>query len=235
VGTGGLVVEGEINLRQSAQYTMGKYIFLTYGEKEESEGGVPGSVSHHTGENFVSDKLEAIIIRFAKDDIALYSGKPLEEKDDYFEASDGKDRLAILKELFSSMVSQLVSYSSLSITKEMTAAVIPLDAADKTIAASAEYFTEQLHFAAAEYKGWKSVERKDIQKILNEIKFNLSGLADEASVIKLGQLSGAKLLITGTVYQTGDVFEIYLKLIDAETGETLSVTRGKADKKLGLQ
>jgi TolB-like protein len=54
-------------------------------------------------------------------------------------------------------------------------------------------------------------------------------------VIKLGQLSGAKLLITGTVYQTGDAFEIYLKLIDAETGETLSVTRGKADKKLGLQ
>ncbi|MDR2401690.1 MAG: VWA domain-containing protein [Deferribacteraceae bacterium] len=235
VGTGGLSVEGEINLRQSAQYTMGKYIFLTYGERGESEGGAPGSVSHHTGENYTSDKLETIIIRFAKEDIAAYSGKPLEEKDDYFEASDGKDGISILKELFSSMVAQLASYSPLLITRDTTAAVIPLDTTDKTALSNAEYFTDQLYFAAAEYKGWKSVERKDLQKILNEIKFNLSGLADEASIIKLGELSGAKLLITGSVYIKDDAFEIYLKLIDAETGETLSVTRGKADKRLGIK
>ncbi len=33
VGTGGLPLEGELLLRQVAQYTYGKYIFLTYGEK----------------------------------------------------------------------------------------------------------------------------------------------------------------------------------------------------------
>ena len=38
VGTGGLNLAGEYVLRQVAQYTQGKYIFLTYGEKGESEG-----------------------------------------------------------------------------------------------------------------------------------------------------------------------------------------------------
>ncbi|MDR2104372.1 MAG: CsgG/HfaB family protein, partial [Deferribacteraceae bacterium] len=199
------------------------------------DGGAPGSVSHHTGENYTSDKLESIIIRFAKEDISAYAGTPLEEGDDYFEAMDGKDGISILKELFSSMTAQLASYSTRLLTKETTVAVIPLDAADKSLAANAEYFTEQLYFAAAEYRGWKSVERKDIQKILNEIKFNLSGLADDASVIKLGELSGAQLLITGSLYQKDDSFEVYLKLIDAESGETLSVTRGKINRALGIK
>ena len=60
VGAGGLPLEGEYPLRQIAQYTQGKYIFLTYGEKGESGGGAEGSVSHHTGSNFATDKLEAI-------------------------------------------------------------------------------------------------------------------------------------------------------------------------------
>jgi len=68
IGTGGLPLDGEYVLRQISQYTFANYVFLTYGEKGESEGGKPGSVSHHTGENFQTDKLEAIIIRKVKED-----------------------------------------------------------------------------------------------------------------------------------------------------------------------
>jgi len=63
IGTGGLPIGGEYVMRQISQYTYANYVFLTYGEKGESEGGAPGSVSHHTGENFQTDKLEAIINR----------------------------------------------------------------------------------------------------------------------------------------------------------------------------
>jgi Mg-chelatase subunit ChlD len=52
VGTGGLNLDGEYVLRQISQYTLGKYIFLTYGERGESEGGVEGSVSHHSVPTF---------------------------------------------------------------------------------------------------------------------------------------------------------------------------------------
>jgi hypothetical protein len=87
VGTGGLPLEGELVLRQVAQYTYGKYIFLTYGESGESEGGAPGSVSHHTGANFRTDKLETIIIRFAKEELAFLTNQPLQESEDYFQAN----------------------------------------------------------------------------------------------------------------------------------------------------
>ncbi len=63
---GGLDLGGEYVLRQISQYTYGTYIFLTYGERGESEGGVAGSVSHHTGANYQTDRLEAIIIRLAR-------------------------------------------------------------------------------------------------------------------------------------------------------------------------
>lgn len=235
VGTGGLAVDGEINLRQIAQYTMGKYIFLTYGERGESDGGEPGSVSHHTGANFVSDKLEAVIIRFAKEEIGDYALKPLDEGEDYFEAvKGGDDNLKILKELFSSMVNQLASYSGMNIPQDTPVAVIPLSAG-KALEANAEYFTEQLYFAAAEYKGFKSVERKDLQKILNEIQFTLSGLVSDEDMLKLGDITGAKLLITGSVYEKDDNYEVYLKLLRVENGEVLSVTRAKIEKALGIK
>ncbi len=66
IGAGGLNITGEYILRQLSQYTYANYVFLTYGEKGESEGGKPGSVSHHTGENFKSDKLDVILIKILK-------------------------------------------------------------------------------------------------------------------------------------------------------------------------
>ncbi|HOV63003.1 MAG TPA: VWA domain-containing protein, partial [Spirochaetia bacterium] len=86
VGTGGLPLDGEYILRQISQYTSGRYIFLTYGEEGESEGGAPGSVSHHTGANFQTDKLETIIIRFAKEEISYLTDISLEEDETYFQA-----------------------------------------------------------------------------------------------------------------------------------------------------
>ncbi len=80
---------GEFILRQISQYTQGRYIFLTYGERGESEGGKEGSVSHHTGANFQTDKLESIIIRFAKEELAYLTDQPLEEGEAYFDAKKG--------------------------------------------------------------------------------------------------------------------------------------------------
>ncbi len=116
VGTGGLDLAGEIVLRQVAQYTAAKYIFLTYGEEGESEGGAPGSVSHHTGANFQTDKLEAIIIRFAKEELAYVSDQPLEAEEDYFQASrvEEEQKGETLEKLFGMAVSQLIDYSLVS-------------------------------------------------------------------------------------------------------------------------
>ena len=241
VGTGGLDLLGEVVLRQIAQYTSAKYIFLSYGETGESEGGAPGSVSHHTGANYQTDKLEAIIIRFAKEELSHITDQPIEEEEEYFTASkiDAEEREETLNKLFSMAVSQLIDYSTVRIPKGSAAAVLPLSPAQKNLSLNSEYFTEQLLLSFGKDKTFKDlfriVERKDLQSVLEELELQLSDLAEEQGAAKVGELLGAELLIIGKLYSTAKGYELFLKLVRVETGEVLSVTKAIIDKGLGLE
>ena len=236
VGTGGLPLEGELLLRQVAQYTCGKYIFLTYGERGESEGGSPGSVSHHTGANFQTDKLETIIIRFAKEELAHLTDQPLDQGDDFFEATRiaGEDKGDTLGKLFEMALGQLVDFSSARIPQGTRAATLPIVPAPDGLKLDAEYFSDSLIQALSRNKTFTTVERKDLQKILAELELQLSGLADEANAARVGRILGAEVLLSGTLYRKADSFELFLKLVRVETGEVLAVTKAKVDAKLGL-
>lgn len=249
VGTGGLPLAGEILLRQIAHYTEGKYIFLTYGEGGESTGGSPGSVSHHTGANFATDKLESIIIRFAREELAHYAGKPLEDPEPYLTARkiDAETREETLDKLFTRSLEELAAYSSLLLEKGSPTAVIPIilaagaseagGAASPGEMANAEYFTEQLILATGKSEIFQPVERKNLQAILEEQKLLLSGLTGGdtgEAAIKLGRLLNAQYLITGKQFTRDDSFELFLNLLRVETGEVLSITKAVLDRELGL-
>jgi len=246
VGTGGLDLMGEYILRQIAQYTYGKYIFLTYGERGESEGGKPGSVSHHTGANYQTDKLEAIIIRFAKEEIENFLGRKVEGGTAYLEAVkvSGEEREETLKKLFGEAISELWDYSSIKIEDGTTISLLPIipvsgrehSGKENSGAAgiNAEYFTEQLLKALREWGRFKLVERADLQKIMEELELQLSELADESDASRVGKLMGAELLVMGKLYERERSFDIFLKLVRVETGEILSVTKVVIDRKLGL-
>ncbi len=235
IGTGGLDINGEYVLRQISQYTYAKYIFLTYGEKGESDGGKSGSVSHHTGDNFPTDKLESIIIRFAKEEMANSKSKPLESSEEYFSASkiSNEKREETLSKLYEKAISQLIDYSSFSLKEGTTLAILPYSYEDKKIQKSAEYFLEQSLLSFLKNKTFKVVERKDLQKVLLEQKLNLQAI-DEKNAVKVGELLGAKLLAVGKMYQKENNFEIYLKLVNSETGEIQAATKLIIEKKLGL-
>jgi Mg-chelatase subunit ChlD len=241
VGTGGLDLLGEVVLRQVAQYTSAKYIFLTYGETGESEGGAPGSVSHHTGANFQTDKLEAIIIRFAKEELSHISDQPIEGEEEYFTAQKigGEQREETLNKLFSMAISQLIDYSAVRIDRGTTAAVLPLSPAASNLDLNAEYFTEQLILSFGKDENFRElfriVERKDLQNILSELELQLSDLAEEQGAARVGELLGAELLIIGKLYSTSNGYELFLKLLRVETGEVLSVTKAIIDTALGLE
>lgn len=239
IGTGGLPLEGEYVLRQIAQYTQGKYIFLTYGEAGESEGGKEGSVSHHTGANFTTDKLEAVVIRFVKEEISRQSDKPLEYDESYYAAQRVQDesREDTLGKLFTQALQGLSDYSTYRLGPTTRLAVMPIapaEGAPAGIATQAEYFGSQLALAASSSKLFTVVERKDLQSILKELELQLSGLADEGAAAKVGKLLGAEVLVTGTVFRKGDIYEIFLKLVRVETAEVLSATKAKINAELGL-
>jgi len=248
IGAGGLPLEGEYPLRQIAQYTQGKYIFLTYGEKGEAAGGKEGSVSHHTGSNFATDKLEAIVIKFVRDDIARQSDKPIEADDAYSDARkiESETREDTLSKLFTQALQDLSDYSSLRLAPESKLAVMPLAVAQGSgeetpkegaadgASAQAEYFGSQLSLAASRSKLFTIVERGNLQAILGELELQLSGLADEGNADKAGKLLGADFLLTGTVFRASGRYELFLKLLRVETAEVLAATKARLDLKLGL-
>lgn len=237
VGTGGLDLMGEYVLRQIAQYTYAKYIFLTYGEKGESEGGKEGSVSHHTGSNFQTDKLESIIIRFAKEELAHLTDQKLDMGESYIQATkiDDEKNEETLQKLFAMSVDQLIDYSSISIEKKTPATLIPFNPSMPGLKANAEYFTEQMSFSLNKNKTFMIVERKELQKVLKELELQYSGLMKDENAVKVGKLIGAKMMIGGTLYERKDTYEIFLKLLRVETGEILSVNKLKIDRKLGIE
>lgn len=241
VGTGGLDLAGELVLRQVAQYTAARYIFLTYGEQGESEGGAPGSVSHHTGANFQTDKLEAIIIRFAREELAFGSDQPVDVEEDYFQATrvDEEQKDQTLDKLFGMAVSQLIDYSSFRIPPDTPAAVLPLAPASQELGLPAEYFTEQLvlSFGRGEVtrKTFRVLERRNLQNILSELELQLSGLAEEGQAARVGKLLGARVLVVGRLYSKGPAYELFLKLLWVENGEVLSATKALIDRRLGVE
>ena len=240
VGTGGLPLSGEYVLRQIAQYTGGKYIFLTYGEEGESAGGEAGSVSHHTGTNYQTDKLEAIIIRFTKEELAHLTDEPPEEDNPYFQAIKiaSEEREETLEKLFRMAVDQLADYSTYPVKgggrdASAVAAILPLEPSADELSLDAEYFTEQMMFAVGDESGFTLVDRTNIDEVMNELKLQLSGLTDSETVTEVGKLLNAEVLIAGKLYMPGD-YELFLRLIRVQTGEVLSVTKAVIDGGLGL-
>ncbi len=236
VGTGGLNLTGEYLLRQLAQFTYGKYIFLTYGEKGESEGGHPGSVSHHTGSNFQTDKLEAVIIRFTKEELAYQSERPIKTEESYFVATSVKteDKEVTLQKLFTQALAELKDYSTLVIPPRTKVSVMPIACKDSSLKAQAEYFTEQLTLTASKDSTFELVERKDLQYIARELGLELGGFVQPEDAAKVGKLLGARLLIIANLFQKADGYEMFIKLERVSTAEILSVTRVHIAKELGL-
>jgi Mg-chelatase subunit ChlD len=236
VGTGGLDIQGEYILRQISQYTYGKYIFLTYGEEGESEGGKPGSVSHHTGSNFQTDKLEAIIIRFAKEELSHLSNIEIAEDERFIQAMkvDFEEKEETVEKLFIEAIDELWDYSSIALTDPVNLNVIPISVSLESLENTAEYFTERLNFALSRMAGINLIERKDLQFIADELKIQLSGVVEVGEAAKIGQWIGADYQIIGNLYYKDGNYETYLKLVRVSTAEILSVTKLKIDHRLGL-
>ena len=62
-----------------------------------------------------------------------------------------------------------------------------------------------------------TVERADLEKVLGEQELGLAGTVNAESAAKVGQLTGAKVLITGKVFKADDQTIIVAKVIGTET------------------
>ncbi|MGA9778880.1 MAG: CsgG/HfaB family protein [Verrucomicrobiia bacterium] len=63
-----------------------------------------------------------------------------------------------------------------------------------------------------------TVERAELEKVLGEQELGLSGTVTSDSAAKVGSLTGAKVLVTGRVFDVNDQRIIVAKVIGSETG-----------------
>ncbi|MCP4152847.1 MAG: hypothetical protein GY757_34260 [bacterium] len=62
------------------------------------------------------------------------------------------------------------------------------------------------------------VERGQLDKIITETELNLSGVIAPKQAIRIGQLTGAKILITGSIFKIEENTHMVAKIISTETG-----------------
>jgi serine/threonine protein kinase/TolB-like protein len=73
------------------------------------------------------------------------------------------------------------------------------------------------------------VDRSDLKKILSELELNISGVVKPGEANKIGQMTGAKILISGSVIQVDKKIYLVAKIVGTETSRVLAAS---ADGKL---
>lgn len=77
------------------------------------------------------------------------------------------------------------------------------------------------------------VEREDITKLFDEQELNLSGLVNPAQATQVGYLTGAKIIVTGSVIVADDSLYLVAKIIGTETSRVLGASsKGRAGDEL---
>lgn len=66
------------------------------------------------------------------------------------------------------------------------------------------------------------VERRLLEKVINEQKLAMSGVVDATSATQLGKLLGVKVIITGSVMKLRDIIEINARIIDVESASIIA-------------
>ena len=78
------------------------------------------------------------------------------------------------------------------------------------------------------------VEREELDRILKEHELNLSGVVSTDEAVKAGRLTGARLIIMGSIIDTGTDRNLVAKIVSTETSRVLgTIAKGKVSDNLG--
>src|SRR3989339_2215664 len=69
---------------------------------------------------------------------------------------------------------------------------------------------------------FRIIERERMQRIIKELKLGLTGLVDEATAKKIGEIGSAKYVLYGSYIKQGEKLTIEAVLMDIETGKELA-------------
>ncbi|MDR2701838.1 MAG: CsgG/HfaB family protein [Spirochaetaceae bacterium] len=99
-------------------------------------------------------------------------------------------------------------------------AVISIASADSEIA---EFVIEELAYLLLETRKFKLVDRKSLDAIKAETRFQSSGDVDDKSAVSIGKMLGATIVITGSISGSGSTRRLRAKALDVKTAEIIEM------------
>jgi TolB-like protein len=84
--------------------------------------------------------------------------------------------------------------------------------------------SERLRREVFETGKYRIIERSQMESILKEQGFQLSGCASDECAVQIGQLLGVKYIVSGTIGKLEDTYTIGVRIISVETGEVVQST-----------
>jgi TolB-like protein len=109
-------------------------------------------------------------------------------------------------------------------------AVIQFDSSGVGGAAMGEAIAEELVTGLTRKGSVDVIERKMLDRVMQEQKFGLTDLADVNTAVELGRLLAVRAVITGSVTGMEGFFRVNARAIDVETGRVLGAAAASIDK-----
>ena len=122
----------------------------------------------------------------------------------------------------------LLLFIGLGLGQDKTIAVIDLEN-NGLKDSEVRILTDRLQSELVKVGGYTIVERKKIEKIFEEQKFQMSGCVQEC-LIKIGMLLGAKEIVIGSVGRFGSTYTVSARLVNASTGEMIRSSDFDSDR-----
>jgi len=113
----------------------------------------------------------------------------------------------------------LFIFSTTLITAQIrTIAVLELEA--KGISkVEASVLTDRLRSELVNASEYVVVDRKNMEQILEEHRFQLSGCTSNQCAIEVGRILGVQYMLTGSIGKLDDIYTIQLQILDVESSE----------------
>jgi TolB-like protein len=107
-----------------------------------------------------------------------------------------------------------------SIPSGSTLAVLSIATNDSDLA---DFVIEELAYLMVETRKFKVVDRKSLDAVRTEARFQYSGDVDDNSAVSIGKLLGASIVITGSVSGSGSTRRLRAKALNVQTAEIMAM------------
>jgi hypothetical protein len=102
--------------------------------------------------------------------------------------------------------------------RHLAVAVLDFQSEDPRVKAAAKLVTELLTARLSAHPNLTLVERQRLNDVLSEIELGISGTVRPDTAATLGRLIGAKALVTGRLFASGEDLLVVTRIIGTETG-----------------